>query len=70
MTVEQMRARLAALLDMRFRGVRSMAYEGKTVSYGSDAELAAAIADLERRIELAETGRRSRVRRVHAVKDL
>lgn len=70
MTLEQMRARLSALLDMRFRGVRSMSYEGKTFSYATDSELQAAIADLERRIEIAETGKRSRVRRVYAVKDL
>jgi len=71
MTLEQMQARLDALLDMRFRGVRSTSYEGKTVSYASDAELASAIRDLESRVAAASAdGRRSRVRRVYAVKDL
>lgn len=71
MQLEQMQARLTALLDMRFRGVRSQSYEGKTISFATDAELAAAITDLERRIERATAGQsRSRVRRVYAVKDL
>jgi hypothetical protein len=71
MTLEQMQARLAALIDMRFRGVRSQSYDGKMVSFATDAELAAAITDLERRIESADGGqRRSRVRRPYAVKDL
>lgn len=71
MTLEQMRARLAALLDMRFRGVRATTFEGGSISYSSDSELAAAITDLERRIAAADgEGRRSRVRRPYAVKDL
>lgn len=71
MTLEQMQARLTALLDMRFRGVRSTTFEGRSVTYGSDAELSAAIRDLENRIETMQRGaKRSRVRRVYAVKDL
>lgn len=71
MTLEQMQARLTALMDMRFRGVRSTSFEGKSVSYGSDVELANAIRDLERRIQAASAdGRHSRVRRPYAVKDL
>ncbi len=34
----------------RAQGLRSLLYEGKRVEYGSDAEMAAAIADLGRRI--------------------
>jgi hypothetical protein len=72
MTLEQMRARLTVLLDMRFQGVRSTTFEGRSVTYGSDAELSAAIRDLENRIEIEQRGgaKRSRVRRVFAVKDL
>lgn len=66
-----MQARLRTLQDMRYRGVRSSTYEGQSVTYGSDAELASAIRDLEGRIAVADsTTRRRRVRRVYAVKDL
>lgn len=39
-----------ALVRARGRGVRSTLYDGKRVEYGSDADMASAIADLERRI--------------------
>jgi len=71
MTLGEMQALLAALLSMRFSGVRSMNYDGKQITYGSDAELATAIFDLERRIAAADTTvTRSRVYRPYAVKDL
>lgn len=38
------------LIRARARGVRVTVYEGKRLEYGSDAEMAAAIADLDRRI--------------------
>ena len=38
------------LIRARARDVRVTAYEGKRLEYGSDAEMAAAIADLDRRI--------------------
>lgn len=44
-----------ALVRMRARGVRSMLYDGKRLEYGSDAELATAIADLEARIRRASS---------------
>lgn len=56
MDLERMRALLAALQEARYAGVRSLSYDGKTLTYGSDAELAAAIADLEVRIASATTG--------------
>ncbi len=46
-----------ALIRARAQGLRSLLYEGKRVEYGTDAEMAAAIADLERRIAAA-SGRR------------
>ncbi len=56
MDLERMRALLAALQEARYAGVRSVSYDGKTITYGSDAELANAIADLETRIDSATTG--------------
>ena len=71
MTLVEMQALLAALLGMRFGGVRSISYDGRQITYGSDAELATAIFDLERRIAAADTtAARSRVSRPFAGKDL
>ena len=61
MEIDRMRALLSALQEARFSGLRSVSYDGKTLTYGSDAELAAAIADLEARIARASgTARRRR----------
>ena len=62
MDLERMQALLTALQEARFAGLRSVSYDGKTVTYGSDAELAAAIRDLEARIAAASgtTARRRR----------
>ena len=56
MDLERMRALLAALQEARYAGVRSVSYDGKTITYGSDAELANAITDLEARIASTTTG--------------
>ena len=56
MDLERMRVLLTALQEARYAGVRSVSYEGKAINYGSDAELANAIADLETRIATATTG--------------
>ena len=69
MTLTDLKAKHTALLTARYAGVRSVNYDGRSVTYGSDAELAAAIADAERRIAALE-GRTSRVSRPYAVKDL
>ena len=69
MTLDELTTRHGALLAARYSSTRSVSYDGKTVTYGTDAELAAAIADIERRIAaLQKTGRR--VLRPFAVKDL
>ena len=69
MTLDDLTTRHSALLAARYSGTRSVSYDGKTVTYGTDAELAAAIADIERRIAtLQKAGRR--VLRPFAVKDL
>jgi len=69
-TVEQLKQRLSALQEARWRGVRETTIEGRRVGYASDAEMAAAIADLEARVAKAEGRRRRRVVRPYAVKDL
>lgn len=47
-----------ALIRARASGVRSTLYEGKRVEYATDAEMAAAIADLDRRIAQVSAPRR------------
>ncbi|HET7409939.1 MAG TPA: hypothetical protein VFJ13_07040 [Paracoccaceae bacterium] len=70
MTVDEMTARRDALLDGRAKAVRTIEFEGRRVSYATDAEMAAAIADLERRIESARSGGRRRIIRTTAAKGL
>ena len=56
-----------ALMAARNQGVRTVEYDGKRVTYASDAEMANALADLERRI--AEYGgRRVSVVRIQSSK--
>ncbi|SNT09053.1 phage head-tail joining protein [Antarctobacter heliothermus] len=69
MTLDEFKIRHSALLAARYSGTRSVSYDGKTVTYGSDAELAAAIGDIERRIAALENTSR-RILRPFAVKDL
>ena len=69
MTLDELKRRHSALLAARYSGTRSVSYDGKTVNYGTDAELAAAIGDVERRIAKLERGA-GRVLRPNAVKDL
>jgi hypothetical protein len=56
MTLEEMTAQRDALLAARYRGVRTVEVEGRRITYATDAEMAAALADLEKRIAQAETG--------------
>ncbi|MBK8176600.1 MAG: hypothetical protein IPK66_15415 [Rhodospirillales bacterium] len=56
MTFEEMTAQRDALLAARYRGVRTVEYDGRRVTYATDVEMAAALADLEKRIAQAETG--------------
>ncbi|MBK8174797.1 MAG: hypothetical protein IPK66_05860 [Rhodospirillales bacterium] len=60
MTLEELSTQREALLAARYRGVRTVEYDGKRITYASDAEMAAALADLEKRITAAETGTRRR----------
>lgn len=62
MTVDELIAQRDALLVSRYRGLRTVETEGRRVTYATDAEMAAAITDLERRIaSLSEGGKRRRV---------
>lgn len=69
MTLDELKLRHSALMAARYSGTRSVGYDGKTITYGTDAELAAAISDAERRIAKLERGA-ARVLRPYAVKDL
>ena len=69
MTLDELKSRHSALLAARYSGTRSVSYDGKTVNYGTDAELAAAIGDIERRVAKLERGA-GRIMRPYVVKDL
>ena len=56
MTLEELSTQREALLAARYRGVRTVEYDGKRITYATDAEMAAALADLEKRIAQVETG--------------
>ncbi len=70
MTEAEMTAQRDALLAARWRGVRTVEFEGRRVTYATDAEMAAAISDLERRIDGARAGGRRRIVRTTASKGL
>ena len=55
MTLAEMQALLSALLGMRFGGVRSITYDGRQISYGSDTELAAAMRRSRSKIAVANS---------------
>ncbi len=56
MTLEEMTAQRDSLLAARYRGVRTVEYDGRRITYATDAEMAAALADLEKRIAATENG--------------
>lgn len=60
MELDRMRTLLSALQEARYAGVRAVSYDGRTITYGSDIELATAIADLEGRIAAASGSPRRR----------
>lgn len=70
MTLEQLIAQRDALLAARSRGVRTVEFDGRRVTYATGAELAAAIVDLERRIALLQDGGRRRRILISASKGL
>ena len=50
MTLAELIAQREALLAARYRGVRTVEIDGRRVTYATDAEMASALTDLERRI--------------------
>jgi len=56
MTHEELTTQRDALLAARYRGVRTVEIDGRRVTYATDAEMAAAITDLERRLAAAQEG--------------
>jgi hypothetical protein len=60
MSPENLVTQRDALLAARYRGLRTVEIEGRRVTYTTDAEMAAAITDLERRIATPEIGGRRR----------
>ena len=57
-SLAELQGRLEALRKTRASGRRRVEYGGGSVEYRSDAELAAAIADIERQIATASGARR------------
>jgi len=51
-----------ALMEARYKGVRTVEYDGKRVTYATDGEMAAALADLDRKIAAAGGSRVAVVR--------
>lgn len=51
-----------ALMAARYRGVRTVEIDGRRVTYATDGEMAAALADLDRKIAEAGSTRVSVVR--------
>ena len=51
-----------ALMEARYKGVHTVEYDGRRVTYATDTEMANALADLERRIVGTGDGRVSVVR--------
>jgi hypothetical protein len=70
MTLDEMIAHRDALLAARYRGVRTVEVEGRRIGYASDAEMASALADLERRIAAEKAGARRRIVSTAASKGL
>jgi hypothetical protein len=60
--VTQLEAWRDALMAARYRGTRTVEYDGRRASYATDAEMATALADLERRIAAARDRRVTQVR--------
>lgn len=64
-----LQTQLTALQEIRASGTQTVRYEGKEVTYRTDADIAAAIGDIERRIAAAQ-GQTIRQVRFHTSKGL
>ena len=70
MTIEELKAQLDALRAARYSGMLTVKAGDKWLTYKSDAEMQAAIHDLEREIANAEGRRSARRIRVYTSKEL
>lgn len=61
-TLAQLNAWRDALMAARYQGIRTVEYENRRVTYATDAEMATALADLDRKIAATEQSRVSVVR--------
>ncbi len=57
-----------ALMAARYQGIRNVEYDGKRITYATDAEMAAALGDLNRQIN--STTARITVIRIQSTKGL
>jgi hypothetical protein len=65
----QLTAWREALMAARYQGIRTVEYDGKRVTYATDAEMAAALGDLNR--QMCATGpQRISVVRIQSTKGL
>lgn len=56
LSIEDLKTMRDALVRARASGTRTVEYEGRRVTYATDPEMAAALADLERRISAMTRG--------------
>ncbi|MFD0933865.1 phage head-tail joining protein [Methylobacterium trifolii] len=61
-TISDLQAQLSKLRHLRSNGIFSVSIEGQETKFRSDAELAAAIADVERRLSIQSNGRITTIR--------
>jgi hypothetical protein len=69
-TVDDVQTRLACLQQLRAAGTLRVEIDGRVVQYKSDAEMAAAIADLQRQLLMASGASMVHTVRVAATKGL
>jgi hypothetical protein len=69
-TIPELQARLAALKAQRDSAVARVSYDGRTVEYRDTAEIARAIAGLERELQAAQGASPVRHIRVYTSKGL
>jgi hypothetical protein len=69
-TVDELNARLEALKAQRDSAVARVSYDGRTVEYRGTAEIACAIADLERELQALQGTSPVRQIRIYTSKGL
>ena len=69
-TIAEMEARLEALKSQRDSAVARVSYDGRSVEYRGTAEIARAIAELERELQTLQGGTPVRQIRIYTSKGL